>query len=58
MLFFITAIKICQTHIRPTQTSEKIFSMDSLKFVLKELGEQPNPRGGGGGGYCQMVYIM
>ena len=43
MLFFITAIKICQTHIRPTQTSEKIFSMDSLKFVIKELGEQPNP---------------
>ena len=50
MLFFITAIKICQTHIRPTQTSEKIFSMDSLKFVIKELGEQPNHRRGGGGG--------
>ena len=30
MHFFITAIKICHTHIRPTQTSEKIFSMDSL----------------------------
>ena len=24
--------------------------MDSLKFVIKELGEQPNPRGVGGGG--------
>ena len=47
MHFFITAIKICHTHIRPTQTSENIFSMDSLKFVIKELGEQPNPRGGG-----------
>ena len=57
MHFFITAIKICHTHIRPTQTSEKIFSMDSLKFVIKELGEQPTPAGGGGG-YCQMVYIM
>ena len=43
MHFFITAIKICHTRIRPTQTSEKIFSMDSLKFVIKELGEQPNP---------------
>ena len=48
MHFFITAIKICHTHIRPTQTSEKIFSMDSLKFVIKELGEQPTPAGGGG----------
>ena len=25
MHFFITAIKICHTRIRPTQTSEKIF---------------------------------
>ena len=50
MHFFITANKICHTRIRPsTQTSEKIFSMDSLKFVIKELGEQPNPRGGGEG---------
>ena len=57
MLFFITAKTICQTRIRPTQTSEKIFSMDSLKFVIKELGGQPNPPPPGGG-YCQMGYIM
>ena len=44
MHFFITAIKICHTHIRPTQTSENIFSVDSLNFVIKELGGQPNPR--------------
>ena len=36
MYFLITAIKICHTRIRPTQSSEKIFSMDSLKFVIKE----------------------
>ena len=47
MHFFITAIKICHTHIRPTQTSEKIFSLDSLNFVIKELGGQPNPRAKG-----------
>ena len=40
------------------QELERI-NMDSLQFVIKELGEQPNPRGGvGGGGYCQMGYIM
>ena len=50
MHFFIAAIKICHTRIRPTQTSEKIFSMDSLKFLIKELVEQPNPRGWWGGG--------
>ena len=55
MHFFITAIKICHTHIRPTQTSENIFSVDSLNFVIKELGGQPNPRGGG---YCHMVCIV
>ena len=44
MHFFITAIKICHTHIRPTRTSENIFSVDSLNFVIKELGGQPNPR--------------
>ena len=44
MHFFITAIKICHTHIRPTQTSETIFSVDSLNFVIKELGGRPNPR--------------
>ena len=31
------------------QELERI-NMDSLQFVIKELGEQPNPRGGGGGG--------
>ena len=31
------------------QVLERI-NMDSLQFVIKELGEQPNPRGGGGGG--------
>ena len=41
MHFFITAINICHTHIRPTQTSENIFSVDSLNFVIKELGGQP-----------------
>ena len=25
--------------------SEEIFSVDSLKFVIKELGGQPNPPG-------------
>ena len=30
------------------QELERI-NMDSLQFVIKELGEQPNPRGGGGG---------
>ena len=39
MHLFITAKKICHTRIRPTQRSEKIFSMDSLKFVIKELQE-------------------
>ena len=39
------------------QELERI-NMDSLQFVIKELGEQPKPRGGGGGGYCQMGYIM
>ena len=29
------------------QELERI-NMDSLQFVIKELGEQPNPRGGGG----------
>ena len=51
MHFFITAIKICHTRIRPTQTSEKIFSVDSLK----ELGGQPNPRVGG---YCHIGCTM
>ena len=31
------------------QELERI-NMDSLQFVIKELGEQPNPRGGVGGG--------
>ena len=43
MNFFITAVKICHTRIRPTQMSGKIFSVDSSKFVIKELGGQPNP---------------
>jgi len=55
MHLFITAIKTCHTRICPTQTSEKIFSVDSLKFAIKELGGQPNPREGG---YCHMGYIM
>ena len=33
-----------------------IFSVDSLKFVIKEFSGQPTPRGGGG--YSQMGYIM
>ena len=32
-----------------------IFSVDSLKFVIKEFSGQPTPRGGG---YSQMGYIM
>ena len=43
MHFFITAKKNCHTRICPTQSSEKIFSMDSLQFVIKELGGQPSP---------------
>ena len=35
-----------------------IFSVDSLKFVIKEFSGQPTPRGGGVGGYSQMGYIM
>ena len=59
MHFFITAKKNCHTRICPTQSSEKVFPMDSFQFVIKELGGQPSPpREGGGGGYCQMVYIM
>ena len=50
MHFFITAKKNCHTRICPTQSSEKVFSMDSLQFVIKELGGQPSPRGGGEGG--------
>ena len=50
MHFFITAKKNCHTRICPTQSSEKVFSMDSLQFVIKELGGQPSPREGGGGG--------
>ena len=34
-----------------------IFSVDSLKFVIKEFSEQPTPPGGGGG-CSQMGYIM
>ena len=36
-----------------------IFSVDSLKLVIKELSGQPNPsrERGGGGGYCQMGCI-
>ena len=37
------------------------FSVDSLKFVIKEFSGQPTFRGGGGGGgggYSQMGYIM
>ena len=34
-----------------------IFSVDSLKFVIKEFSGEPTPRGGGGV-YCQMGYIM
>ena len=35
-----------------------IFSLDSLKLVIKELSGQPNPPEGGGGGYWQMGYII
>ena len=37
-----------------------IFSVDSLKLVMKELSGQPNPPPPprGRGGYCQMGYIM
>ena len=37
-----------------------IISIDSLKFVIKELSGQPNPAGWGEGGvgYYQMGYIM
>ena len=34
-----------------------IFSVDSLKFVIKEFSGEPTPPGGGGV-YCQMGYIM
>ena len=41
-----------------------IFSVDSLKLVIKKLSGQPIPPPGGGGGegggavqYCQMGYI-
>ena len=33
-----------------------IFSVDSLKFVIKEFSGQPTPPPGGG--YSQMGYIM
>ena len=46
MHFFITAKKNCHTRICPTQSSEKVFPMDSFQFVIKELGGQPSPRGG------------
>ena len=36
-----------------------IFSVDSLKFVIKEFSGQPTPTPpGGGGGYSQMGYRM
>ena len=50
MHFFITAKKNCHTRICHTQSSEKVFPMDSFQFVIKELGGQPSPPGGGGGG--------
>ena len=50
MHFFITAKKNCHTRICPTQSSEKVFPMDSFQFVIKELGGQPSPRWGGGVG--------
>ena len=49
MHFFITAKKNCHTRICPTQSSEKVFPMDSFQFVIKELGGQPSPRGGAEG---------
>ena len=33
-----------------------IFSVDSLKFVIKEFSGEPTPPGGGV--YCQLGYIM
>ena len=37
------------------QELERI-NMDSLQFVIKELGEQPNPCGGGGGVLPDGIY--
>ena len=36
MHFFITAKKNCHTRICPTQSSEKVFSMDSLQLLCRE----------------------
>ena len=48
MYFFITAIKICYSLIRPTETKEKMFLQILLKFVIKKLRLKGNlaPAGG------------
>ena len=58
MLFFITAIKICLTRIRPLKGAKRFFLwiLDSLKFVIKKLGEQLIPLGGGGGVLPDGIY--
>ena len=50
MHFFLLQVRVCICMC--------IFSLDSLKLVIKELSGQPNPPEGGGGGYWQMGYIM
>ena len=42
MHFFLLQVRVCICMC--------IFSLDSLKLVIKELSGQPNPPEGGGGG--------
>ena len=51
MYFFLLQLHVC--------ICMYIFSVDSLKLVIKELSGQPTPPlPRGRGGYCQMGYIM
>ena len=51
MYFFLLQLHVCMCMY--------IFSVDSLKLVIKKLSGQPIPPPGGGGEvqYCQMGYI-
>ena len=50
MYFFLLQLHVC--------ICMYIFSVDSLKFVIKEFSGQPTPPPPPGGRYCQMGYLM
>ena len=52
MLFLLQLSKFVIFVFAPLKEAKRFFLwiLDSLKFVIKKLGEQPIPRVGGGGG--------